>query len=119
MQVAEATGTELLLLVLWLACMGVAASGFNAAWDEAEKKVPLEFRQPHWIRFAIDPFVWSRSASRSLRRRYVVTQGFGVLGLAFFTAMIVQRFPHFAVLPAVVTLIAAGGLGWRCFRHGA
>src|SRR5262249_51829462 len=76
-------GLELILPALFLASLFVSGWGWNAAWTEAEKSLPIEFRDEMYsLRFRIDPFMWGPSASRKGRRQYVATLGCFILGFA-------------------------------------
>ena len=113
---------DALLLGLLVASMLVSGWGFNSAWDEAEKSIPLQFRGRGLIELMIDQFVWSRAASSALRRRYLITQGFFVLGFACITVLVWrhQGYPHGregVVLVTVVNCIVVALFVRNCLRY--
>jgi hypothetical protein len=110
---------ELLLVALFLASIFVFIWGWNAAWTEAEKNLPVEFRDGMYsLRFYIDPFMWGPSASGKGRRRYVATSACPILGLACLTAVVWGRNAQpQATLLLLFTAGAIGAFTWKCFQH--
>ncbi|HKF07927.1 MAG TPA: hypothetical protein VKB89_04285 [Xanthobacteraceae bacterium] len=113
------TGLELILPALFLASLFVSGWGWNAAWTEAEKSLPIEFRDEMYsLRFRIDPFMWGPSASRKGRRQYVATLGCFILGFACLPAFTWGRLGYpLAMLPSLMLAIVTGTFAWKCFQH--
>ena len=113
---AQLTGLEALLLLGFFASLVVVACGWTAARLETEKYVPPGWRDD--IRFMVDPFMWSRSAPRSMQRKYIAALGCFILGWACLTAFMwgSQGYP-WAVVPSVMLAIMTGTFAWRCFQH--
>lgn len=115
-------GLDALLLGLLVAAMLVAGWGLNSAWDEAEKTIPLQFRERGLIEWMIDQYVWSRAASPAIRRRYLITGGVFVLGMTCVTVLVWRHAgtPHgqAGVIVAIgANCIVVAAFVRHCFRY--
>ena len=68
-----------LLLLLSIGFIGAAGWGFESVMVELAKWHPQEPLDTLARRFEVDEFIWSSRAPLPLRRRYIVTQAFGLL----------------------------------------
>jgi phosphate/sulfate permease len=111
------SGPELLLLALFIASILIAIWGYNAVWKEGEKVAPLQFRENATFHIWLDQFIWSAAASRKVRRQYVITTGWVVLGMACLTALAWGRHDHHAIVASLMLVVVTSTFGWRCLRH--
>jgi hypothetical protein len=112
---------DVLLLGLMVASM-LVAGWVNSARAEAEKTVPLQFRESGQIKWMIDPYVWSRAASPTIRRRYLITGGVFVLGMTCLTISVWRHkgYPHGeagVIVAIVANCIVAAAFVRACFRY--
>jgi hypothetical protein len=111
------TALEMLLLALWFISLLIAIWSYNAVLNEAERSAPSQFKEIT-IRFWLDQFIWSASASRKVRRQYVITMSCFILGLACLTAFIWGRYAYpMAMLPSLMLVIVTTTFAWKWFRH--
>jgi hypothetical protein len=111
------SGPELLLLAVFIASILIAIWGYNAVCKEGEKVAPLQFREKATFHIWLDQFIWSAAASRQVRRQYVITTGFFILGFACLTALFWARHDHRAIVVSLGLVVVTSTFGWRCLRH--
>lgn len=111
------SGGELLLLAVFIGSILIAIWGYNAVCKEGEKSAPLQFRETALFHIWLDQFIWSSAASRKVRRRYILTTGCVVLGIACLTALSWARHDHRAILVSVTLVVVTSTFGWKCLRH--
>jgi hypothetical protein len=111
------SGPELLLLAVFIASILIAIWGYNAVCKEGEKVAPLQFREKATFHIWLDQFIWSAAASRKVRRQYVITTGFFILGFACLTALFWARHDHRAIVVSLGLVVVTSTFGWRCLRH--
>ena len=111
------SGQELLLLALVFASILIAIWGYNAVCKEGEKVAPLQFREKATFHIWLDQFIWSAAGSRKVRRQYVITTGFFILGFACLTALFWARHDHRAIVVSLGLVVVTSTFGWRCLRH--
>jgi hypothetical protein len=111
------SGPELLLLAVFIASILIAIWGYNAVCKEGEKVAPLQFREKATFHIWLDQFIWRAAASRKVRRQYVITTGFFILGFACLTALFWARHDHRAIVVSLGLVVVTSTFGWRCLRH--
>jgi hypothetical protein len=111
------SGPELLLLAVFITSILIAIWGYNAVCKEGEKIAPLQFREKATFHIWLDQFIWSAAASRKVRRQYVITTGFFILGFACLTALFWARHDHRAIVVSLGLVVVTSTFGWRCLRH--
>jgi hypothetical protein len=109
------------LVVLGLAIGALVVGAYLSAisFHEAMEKVAPQFRGTLTARFAADPYIWSASAPRALRRRYVLGGALFLLGLGSLLLLVwlAKRDP--VVLCFLIGIVAAALLlTWRVLRYG-
>lgn len=98
---------------------GIGVWLFQSAFFEASSKVASHLQDSLTVRFAVDPYIWSPSASRRLRRRYVVAQA--ILAVAALLWAQVAWTSDLRPVAIILTVMAIGIvclLTFRSIRHG-
>ena len=101
------------------ALTGIGIWLFQNAFFEASGKVASHFQDPETVRYAVDPYIWSPSASRSLRRRYAA--GHAIFSAAVLLWAWIIWMSGAALMAGILTVMAigmAGILAFRAIRHG-
>ena len=69
------------MLILFIACLCIAAWGFNSGGIEVAKRRPREPLLSIQNRYEVAVYIWSDAAPLSLRRRYIMCMACVPLGL--------------------------------------
>ncbi len=79
----------------------------------------MHLQDPVTVRSAVDPYIWSPAASRSLRRRYAT--GHAIFSAAVLLWAWIIWMSGAALMAIILTVMAigmAGLLAFRAIRHG-
>lgn len=91
---------------------------FQSVFFQAVAKLPLQLQEPLAQRFAVDPYIWTEPAFRPLRRRYALSHGLIILGLAMWALVALPYRTDMAAAFALLAGILAVFLFYRLLRHG-
>lgn len=112
------------MLVLFIACLCIAAWGFNSVVIQVAKQRPREQLFSLRNRYDVDEYIWDEKAPRSLRRRYVLCMAcvpLGLLCLARFIWTNETAPDHKLIgvsLAGLFALIVAVSLTRKALRYG-
>lgn len=90
----------------------------QSVFFEAVAKLPPTLQDPLTSRYAVDPYIWTESAFRPLRKRYALGNGLLIIAFALWALI---AMPYQTGLGAALAGIAVIGLiflGYRMLRYG-
>ena len=106
----------LILVAIVVTALGAWLS--QTTFFAAVAKLPAPLQEPMTSRFAVDPYIWTESAFRPLRRRYAAGQALLILAFALWALVAIPHRTDIAVALGVVAGAGATFLGYRILRYG-